>query len=351
MATATPPRTHVWLRKEPVPGRVYGTYWRFAAERQLIFHRRAAGVPPPWTTDPVLSTYRFTNAYRASDRVSQYLINVVIPGSQPDARDLFFRVLLFKIFNRTSTWRFLEGELGPLHVDVFDVQQFREALTRRLMTGARLYSAAYIMPMPRCSEAASFKHEAHLLLLAAMLRDNLPEGIAAASSMRSVYEMLAGYPSLGPFLAFQYTIDLNYSSLTHFDEMEFVVAGPGARSGIAKCFSDTAGWSDADIVRWITERAESEFAALELNFMDLWGRPLHLIDCQNLLCEVDKYARVAHPEVIAGSARTRIKQTYRQDPAPLTYGFPPDWGLKPRVCSSISASAGNGQLVLDCAVR
>ena len=30
-----------------------------------------------------------------------------------------------------------------------------------------------------------------------------------------------------------------------------------------------------------------------VEFRDLWGRPLQLIGCQNLFCEVDKYARVA----------------------------------------------------------
>ena len=61
-------------------------------------------------------------------------------------------------------------------------------------------------------------------------------------------------------------------------------------------------------------------------FNDLWGRPLQLIDCQNLFCEVDKYARVAHPEIGSGGP-TRIKQTYSADPRPLTLGYPPKWGL------------------------
>ena len=57
---------------------VYDLYWRFAAERQKIFFGRIEGTPPPWTTDDILQTYRFTNAYRASDRVSQFLIREVI---------------------------------------------------------------------------------------------------------------------------------------------------------------------------------------------------------------------------------------------------------------------------------
>jgi hypothetical protein len=60
------------------PTSVYDTYRRLAAERQVIFFRRIAGKPAPWTQDPVLQKFKFTNAYRASDRVSQYLIRNVI---------------------------------------------------------------------------------------------------------------------------------------------------------------------------------------------------------------------------------------------------------------------------------
>ena len=56
------------------PTEVYDSYWRFAAERQDVFFRRLHRLPPPWTDDPVLRAHKFTNAYRASDRVSQYLI-------------------------------------------------------------------------------------------------------------------------------------------------------------------------------------------------------------------------------------------------------------------------------------
>jgi hypothetical protein len=46
----------------------------------------------------------FTNAYRAADRVSQYLIrNVIYQSDLPgNADELVFRILLFKLFNRPT---------------------------------------------------------------------------------------------------------------------------------------------------------------------------------------------------------------------------------------------------------
>ena len=93
---------------KPTPA--YDSYWRFAAERQHVFFRRLKRLPPPWTDDPILLTYKFTNAYRASDRVSQYLIRRVIYRDDlpDDPAEVVFRVLLFKLFNRIETWELLE---------------------------------------------------------------------------------------------------------------------------------------------------------------------------------------------------------------------------------------------------
>ena len=64
----------------------FDAYWRFAAERQRIFRGRAEGMPPPWTSVPILSRHKFTNVYRAADRVSQYLIrDAIYAGSQETA--------------------------------------------------------------------------------------------------------------------------------------------------------------------------------------------------------------------------------------------------------------------------
>ena len=57
----------------------------------------------------------------------------------------------------------------------------------------------------------------------------------------------------------------------------------------------------------------------------LGRRRLHAIDCQNLFCELDKYARVRYPEL--RSNRTRIKATFTPSTEPLTLYYPPKWGL------------------------
>jgi hypothetical protein len=314
------------------PTPAFRSYWWLAAERQRIFFRRLRGETPPWTDDPVLAANRFTNAYRASDRVSQHLINEVMYGSETDERSTVLRVLMFKIFNRIDTWQYLESAVGKITTDTFDIRYFSTLLDARMATGERLYSAAYIMPSPNLGEVR--KHANHLRLLDELLVDGTVDRIVEASTLGELYSILLNVHSFGPFLAFQFAIDLNYSELFDFSEMDFVVAGPGAHDGIAKCFSNADDLPAERVIRAVTESAEAHFADTGIDFESLWGRPLQLIDCQNLFCEVSKYARVAHPELSGPSGRTQIKQRYTPTGVPVQVGYPPKWGLPCRPSGS-----------------
>lgn len=288
--------------------------------------QRVAGALPPYTDDPVLSTHRFTNAYRASDRVSQFLIRHVLYEGDQTVDEVFFRTILFKLFNRISTWNDLIESVGPITWKYFAFDEYAKTLDKILASGRRLYSAAYIMPSPDFGDAR--KHRNHLRLIEHMMRSEAPKRVANARSLEAVFNILRAYPSLGDFLAFQFTVDLNYSSILNFPESEFVVAGPGARDGIRKCFADTGGLDDADVIHAITEVAGREFDRLELSFQNLWGRKLQPIDCQNIFCEVGKYARVVHPEFSGDSGRSRIKQKFSQNCEPLPQWYPPKWKLE-----------------------
>jgi hypothetical protein len=160
--------------------------------------------------------------------------------------------------------------------------------------------------------------------------------------MQDVFDALRGYPTIGDFLAYQYTIDINYSVLTDFPEAQFVVPGPGALDGISKCFSDFGGLNEVDLIKLMTDRQEIEFERLGLDFRDLWGRRLQLIDCQNLFCEVDKYARVAHPGIRGRSQRQRIKRKYVPEPDGIDYWYPPKWGLNGKI-EAMADGHSNGQ--------
>lgn len=306
---------------------VYNTYWKFAAERQSIFFKKLNMEQMPWTNDLILSKYKFTNAYRACDRVSQYLIKNVIYNGLFNDEDTIFRIILFKLFNKIETWEVLRKKLGEIKYSNFNISKYSSVLNEVMESKVSIYSAAYIMPSGTSMFGNKRKHDNHLALIDYMMKDRLVSKITKCKSLEELYKVLLGYPTLGKFLAFQYAIDINYSEICNFDEMEFIVPGPGAIAGIHKCFISTDRYNESDIVRYMADRQEAEFERLNLNFQSLWGRPLKLIDCQNIFCETDKYARVAHPEMTTKQGRIRIKQIYRPEKNVIQYFFPPKWDI------------------------
>ena len=318
---------------------VYDTYWGFAAERQRIFHRRAREEPGPWTDDDILRRFKFCNTYRASDRISQYLIAQVIYG--PEGRDLpaedvFLRVVLFRLFSRESTWEALEQATGGVRRDTLDVDLLGDLLEQRRGKEA-IYTAAFIL----CAHDAyghRAKHRNHLALVADMFRPGaLGAQLARAATLEDVYAALCRWPMIGPFMGYQLAIDLNYSDHLDFSEDDFTVPGPGAVRGLRKVFSDFSGHTPAELIMAMVDRQDEEFARLELPWQDLFGRRLHAIDCQSLFCETDKYAREAFPAL--RSNRTRIKQGFAPSGEPLPLLYPPKWGIGDRLVATDPVAA------------
>lgn len=208
---------------------MFDTYWRFAEAKQRIYLARPRGVPSPWTTDPILSRHRFTNCYRAAGWMSQDLIRDVVYGGDQTWDEVFFRTVLFKLFNRTSTWRRLCATIGVPTWHGYRFEDLDRVLTAAFTAGERLYSAAYVIPPPRRGEGR--KHRNHLRLIEAMMAASAPARIRDAGGMRQAFEILRSFPTFGDFLAYQLVIDLNYASALDFDEMEFMVPGPEPATG------------------------------------------------------------------------------------------------------------------------
>lgn len=302
-------------------------YWHVACERQRIFEARLAGQSPPWTADEILDRYRFTNPWRASDRVSQFLIREVIYTPQPlAAEDQIMRIVLFRLFSRPTTWQALERCLGPLTRATLRGERLASTLDR-LRTQGPIYTNAFIL----CANKAygfDQKHRNHIALVRDMLRGGrLGRALARARSLRSVYETLGRFPLIGSFMAYQLAIDLNYSELIDFSEDEFTAPGPGAERGIRKVFPEAGREEMPGLIHRMVAEQEEACASLGLVAPRLVGsRRLHAIDCQNLFCELDKYARVAFPTL--RSDRTRIKARFEPSPQPLPVPFyPPKWSL------------------------
>ncbi|KAJ7742737.1 hypothetical protein DFH07DRAFT_750148 [Mycena maculata] len=298
------------------PTVVFDTLWRWLVKRKNIDDKRRKGMPAPWTDDPILRKYKFCHAYRVLDRTSQFVVTDVIEKGSQDRTELLFRILLFNCFNRIETWKLLEDALGgKLTFAEYDIHKYDRILSRAIERKVSLYTAAYIKIAKRFEYDTN--HMGHLQMLEVFMRD-LPSVLEKPAFAANVYEQIAAYPGMAAFTSYQLMLSLSYSSLLNFAANDFVVPGPGASSGLAKMFgaslrhaADVVPDIETQVLRYMAEHQREHFARLGLDFSflrDAAGKVLELsvADLEHAVCEVDKYARLAHPQ-IAGTSKSRTE--------------------------------------------
>lgn len=322
---------------EPIPNkRIFFYYFYFMQERMKMFWGKCNGNQNSLTEDPILQTYKFTNVYRACDRVSQYLISQVIYKDidKYSPQDVLLRILIFKIFNKTETWEYLIKEYGNITCNHFDISAISHFLSLR-QSNIPIFSNAYMMTgsHQRYNHLKS-KHEKWLQMVKKeFLNGNIVDRILEADSMENVFYLMRKCSFIGDFLAYQYTVDFNYSPYVNFDENSFVKAGIGAIRGIKKCFS-SIGNNYEVAIRYTYEHLDDFRKEFGLNdFKPLPGREPHLIDIQNCFCETDKYLRAKMPELLVENKR--IKQHYKATLLPIDYMFPPKWNITEKFTQNV----------------
>ena len=174
--------------------------YRWIVARHEIYLARVRGRPADeWTDDEILKRHKFTNVFRELDRVTQYEIRHVIGIGEAEAeakdnedtiREAVFRVLIFKIFNRPSTWELLnESEVGPVSWKTFDFNKYKKVLDRAHAKGVILYNSAYqiLPPMEfKDYEDCTTTSSKHLKLVALMMEEGLAEDLMASNTIEEV---------------------------------------------------------------------------------------------------------------------------------------------------------------------
>lgn len=313
---------------------IFQYYFYFVQERMNIFWNKY-DQKLPWTTDDIIRKHKFTNVYRAADRVSQYLIkNVIYQDNSFTPEDTLLRILVFKIFNKPETWEYLENKVGVITLKNFDLQKINNALLER-KNNHPIFNNAYMMTGTHSLyNHLQYKHEKWLeMVKKEMIGNSILKKVLDSDSLSNVYELLRGCSFIGDFLAYQYAIDMNYSPVVDFSEDSFVKAGIGAIRGVKKCFEPLGKkYNYEDAIRYTQENFtmyQEKFGYTE--FKPLFGRAPALIDLQNCFCETDKYLRVKLPELQVDNKR--IKQKYKETNKPIDLFFPPKWNINNKITS------------------
>ncbi len=258
-------------------------YLDFVENRHRAWAARQDGSPPPWSEDPVLRAYKFTNVFRLLDHGSQFLLRELYnPGLS--SRDNLLRFFLFRHTGREEMWEFHRKSAGgyPL-ADSLDN-------TNRLFhvyrdSGRSAFTNAYLV-YPQSSEKGTDKLDSILELAWRLFSPDSPDDVVplflAGMTQHERFLALRHNKGVANFMSMQVLTDWGYT--TEFRENEFVVPGPGAVRGAKLLDPDTAPQQTLD---W----AYNAVSVLPDTPKLPDGRRPSLMDVQNTLCEFSKYHR------------------------------------------------------------
>jgi alpha-glutamyl/putrescinyl thymine pyrophosphorylase clade 1 len=330
---------------------VINTLFLWMTERHAIHQRRLAGQPWPWTDDPILQQHAFTNVFRIYDRVTQYIICNVIGKGDQNLHETCFRVILFRCFNRISTWELLLAHFGELTWRDFNLAAYEAVLYEEYKQNNRLYGASYILPAPELGGTSldeskgKVNYANHLRLLKVMMETDLPGQLAQLSELSDAWERISLYPGMGAFLSSQYVslchllvfpfvnvhrllLDLNMiPELTRPED--WAICGPGAESCLLKIFGPGVKGVYNEALNWLQQTQDLHFARLGISQE---RRPcigstyeLSPVDFEHSLCECDVYSRKAHPEIKGRRQHIGRRNFSANRPPPPSAVLPSSW--------------------------
>ena len=298
-----------------------GDYVDFVNRRQYVFYQKLTN---PNYVDPILGEYKFTNVYRVLDRVSQYMLKNVIYSGKQDKLNIFFRVFIFNHFKTIAFWEYLKHKEIELTPDTFSPEEFISCLND--YKGARkLFTNAYMLP-GKVNESKIVTTTNKISCLLKDINSNLKHIDEMES--RELFNFLKKIPGVGDFLASQVVFDCLWH-IAFKDLKPLYQLGIGAKRGAWKLglVKSHLTKSEEEYKTAISKASEAlmyNWSNLVVSNHNIYP---HVADIQNTFCEVDKWFRVTHPEIILPGKKStsRIKNKYIPSSEPVEYHIPGWW--------------------------
>lgn len=245
-------------------------YFNYIRERQAIFDRRSAGLPAPWTQDPVLQAHHFCNNRREDDRVTKELRKAVTDTAMP-WHALPAAYTLARMFNRYSTVSTALQLMARGANWVPAVKAMRER-------GELIFHVAYVVST--CGKSMDKVDYVDGVVNSVKLLD------IKTGSLASVFQALRSVDGLGSFMAGQVVADLkndpHYALHDAPDWFTWSCPGPGSKKGLEYIFDRAVTDKTYQFYMEMLQQALPE---------DIRAMKLHAQDLQNTLCEFSKYWR------------------------------------------------------------
>jgi hypothetical protein len=270
----------------PTPASLFA----YMIERENIRHRKEAGAPPPWTDDPILREYSFTNVRRSEDRTTRQLLtefyrpNAV--GTRPG--DVLFNCAMARFFGRAE---------AVVHLGWQTDWDAGAVIDRARQWSGPLFTAAYVITNNgQSGDKVEFVCRNVLTPLW-----HARHRIAEATMRENGWEFLVGQlrqlPGLGGtgFMAKEVAQDFMLATgWKPRDRDTFTPVGKGARRGLNRLHGRPVNeriTSSGQNVEWQFLREVRQLFSNRHEFLPPDFVELQLHDIQFNLCEIDKYLR------------------------------------------------------------
>ena len=267
-------------------------------------------LPAPWTSNPVLLKYKFTNVRREHDRESIWLIKNICLNKELSYENKILNAILFRLINKSESLEII----GLQEFDNLNLDEVRKKIEDQIKKNPKYiwFSNAFFTSGPKSTANRLFnKSQGNMINMILLVKDYyqgaIIERIQQSKNQDQVYKTMLRLPGLGQFLAYQIFVDLTYIPEFPFSENEFVIAGPGCIKGLKYLFNNFSGLTYEESLFWLRDNKyailkEFGYEPQEL-FIDLpeYDRYLNVMSLENCMCELSKYIRT-----ITGKGRPRI---------------------------------------------
>lgn len=276
----------------------------FVLERYAIHVRKdILKQPAPWTDNPILREFKFTNVRREHDRTTKHLLALLNENKDDSYNNKLMNIILYRLYNKMET----SDLIGWVDWGSYDNDRIRENL-KKAPAGFVYFTDAFMTSgMKRCILSQYPEEEFKYVNIPRVLnreKFNLVKGIKEAKTPSDVIETLKSINGIGSFLAYQMFVDFTYLEEFPWSENEFTVCGPGCMDGLSELFSEKDGLSYEELLFWL--RDNCPFTPEELNALMIDvpedERYMNVMSLENCMCELSKYIRAKE-----GTGRPRNK--------------------------------------------
>jgi hypothetical protein len=301
------------------------TFFYWINERHRIYTLRKRGAKFPWTKDKILRDYKFTNAFRQLDRVTQEwtdrFCRLLGKGKNLKDEDILFHCCMFRLFNWPETYDALYYNVPDLHKRERDVQSGKlkpqrwnlkkalAVLKERRDAHEQLFTGAYIItnlgrPEPKYEVIATALDQIW------QQRKQLTRAIRKRRTMEGAVEVLSTIPTIGGFIGYEIACDLRHTRLLADarDINSWANPGPGAKRGIHRLICGKAKLPGA---KPNYQKAMRRLLKLSPKYLQKHVKdcewPFEMREIEHSLCEFDKYMRVKN-----GEGKPRSRFTYKE---------------------------------------